>query len=83
MRRPPNSCVGAPSALRALGSFGTLNWSEKVMPVRSVRSYIFLYTFVRGKLSPIFFLFFRWVLQSLDVVAVFSDLIVGTMVCFL
>ena len=82
MRRPPNSSVGAPSVLRALGSFGTLGWSEKVMPVRSVRSYsIFVYV-CKGETLAIFFVFSLG-LQSLDVVAVFSDFVVETMVCFL
>ena len=83
MRRPPNSSVGAPSVLRALGSFGTLGWSEKVMPVRSVRSYsIFVYV-CKGETLASFFFVFSLGLQSLDVVVVFSDFVVGTMVCFL
>ena len=61
MRRPPNSCVGASSALRGLGllRLSLLVGEGHAGQVGEVL--YFLYTFVRGKLSPIFFLFFRWV----------------------
>ena len=53
------------------------------MPVRSVRSYsIFVYV-CKGETLANFFFVFSLGLQSLDVVAVFRDFVVGTMVCFL
>ena len=82
MRRPPNSSVGASSALCGLGLFDSIGWSGKAMPVRSVRSYsIFVYV-CKGETLANFFFVFSLGLQSLDVVAVFRDFVVGTMVCF-